>query len=132
MLALLLTAAAIAGPDPERLLRPERELSHGTLDATAHLGLAVWREVVSPGDGARCPMRPSCSAYARQAFRRDGLGGYILTFDRLLRDSAAAAYPLAPDGAHHLDPLRNHPPAAELLGGVWCRRQRADGAELCL
>ncbi len=135
MLSLFLLTAGLAWaePDPARMLRDDRVVTTGPVDATAQLGLVVWRELVSPGDGARCPLRPSCSGYSRQAVGRDGLiGGIVLTFDRLLRDSNPSAYPLAPDGLHFSDPLHSHMPAGELLLGGACRRSRADGADLCL
>ena len=129
MLTPLFALAALAAPDPARMLRDDRTLTTGPIDATAQLGLVVWRNLISPGDGARCPMRPSCSLYARQAMGRDGLfGGVILTFDRLLRDANLDGYERAPDGLHALDPLADHPPASQLLSGGYCRRRRADGA----
>lgn len=129
MLIPLLTLTALAAPDPARMLRDDRRVTTGPIDATAALGLWVWRNLVSPGDGARCPMRPTCSLYSRQAMGRDGLvGGVVLTFDRLLRDSNLDGYDRAPDGLHALDPLADHPPASELLSGGYCRRRHADGA----
>ena len=130
---LLLLATALAEPDPERMLRPDwHSAGGGILSSTAHVGFQIWRHGITPGDGPRCPMRPSCSAYSMQAFQRDGLGGYVLTFDRLLRDSDTSGYPLAPDGLHVHDPLANHPPPGQLLLGLHCARQRGDGAQLCL
>lgn len=41
---------------------------------------------MSKADGDRCPMYPSCSQYASQAFKRHGaIKGWILSCDRLLR-----------------------------------------------
>ncbi|MCP4810649.1 MAG: membrane protein insertion efficiency factor YidD [Proteobacteria bacterium] len=132
---LLLISLARAAPDSSDAARPaldapNRHVADSWLGSTVHLGYRIWRVAISPGDGPRCPMRPTCSSYAQQAFARDGLGGYVLTFDRLLRDGNVADYPFAPDG-HALDPLANHPAVGELLGG-YCRSQRDDGAELCL
>lgn len=128
---LLLTSLAFAQPAPERMLQDERSLSHGPVDATVHLGFRVWSGFLTLGDGPRCPLRPTCSTYARQAVARDGPLGAVLAFDRLMRDSDAAAYEPAPDGLHALDPLDDHPPALDLLSGARCRRQRADGAAAC-
>ncbi len=48
--------------------------------------LDLIRSVLTRADSDRCPMAPSCSAYARRAFRRHGaLTGWIMTCDRLLR-----------------------------------------------
>ncbi len=59
----------------------------------SHAAFSVWspplkffQKVISRADGERCPMHPSCSHYAGQAFERHGaLMGWILTCDRLLR-----------------------------------------------
>lgn len=34
-------------------------------------------------DGPRCPMYPSCSAYAKQAIQQKGFYGFLLAIDRL-------------------------------------------------
>ena len=48
--------------------------------------LKFFQKVISKADGDRCPMYPSCSHYAGQAFERHGaLMGWIMTSDRLLR-----------------------------------------------
>ena len=48
--------------------------------------LDLIRSVLTRADSDRCPMMPSCSTYARRAFRRHGaLMGWIMTCDRLLR-----------------------------------------------
>lgn len=48
--------------------------------------LKFFQKVISRADGDRCPMYPSCSHYAGQAFERHGAAkGWILTCDRLLR-----------------------------------------------
>lgn len=48
----------------------------------------TFQKYISPVDGARCPMYPTCSAYSRQALRKHGpLLGIFLTVDRLLHES---------------------------------------------
>lgn len=48
--------------------------------------IRIYQKYLSRSDGDRCPMYPSCSAYARQAFKTHGpIKGWILTTDRLLR-----------------------------------------------
>ncbi len=48
--------------------------------------LKFFQQTISKADGDRCPMFPSCSHYAEQAFKRHGaFRGWILTSDRLLR-----------------------------------------------
>jgi hypothetical protein len=47
-----------------------------------------YRTVLSPLDGKRCTMAPTCSLYAQQAFREHGpLWGFVLTADRLLHEA---------------------------------------------
>ena len=45
-----------------------------------------YQEVISPVDGDRCPMYPSCSQYAKHSIQKHGLAlGWIMSMDRLLR-----------------------------------------------
>lgn len=46
-----------------------------------------FQTYVSPVDGPRCQMSPTCSAYARQALHKHGFWmGMFITVDRLLRE----------------------------------------------
>lgn len=58
--------------------------------------LVLFQVLVSPGDGPRCGMFPTCSAYARGAVRKHGpLLGTFMAADRLMRDNGdARGYPL--------------------------------------
>lgn len=48
--------------------------------------VGLFRRYISPIDGDRCPMYPSCSQYSLEAFNKHGLlMGWIMTCDRLLR-----------------------------------------------
>lgn len=48
--------------------------------------LTLYQNIISRADGQRCPMYPSDSHYARQAFKRYGvIVGWVLALDRLLR-----------------------------------------------
>lgn len=48
--------------------------------------LQWYRKYISPIDGDRCPMYPSCSTYSEQSFRKYGwFKGWIMTCDRLMR-----------------------------------------------
>lgn len=63
----------ISYPDP----KPEKN----STSPLKHL-----QRFISRADGDRCPMYPTCSQYASQAFAREGiLMGWVLTSDRLLR-----------------------------------------------
>lgn len=46
----------------------------------------LYRDYISPADGDRCPMSPSCSGYGEQAVKKHGLFmGWIMACDRLIR-----------------------------------------------
>ena len=110
---------------------PGRSERGSIVHSTATVAFWVWREVITPGDGPRCTLAPSCSAFAQQAVARDGPVGVWLAADRLVRE------PFAWDGAvfegrHRADPLGAHPGGMDLLLGRRCRRQRRAGAEICL
>lgn len=56
------------------------------------LQLAVrwFQKYISPVDGPRCPMYPTCSSYSLQALRKHGpLLGVFQTVDRLYREGDA-------------------------------------------
>lgn len=45
-----------------------------------------YERFISPVDGDRCPMHPTCSAYAREAVQRHGLFvGWVMACDRIVR-----------------------------------------------
>ncbi len=45
-----------------------------------------YQKHISPADGQRCQMYPSCSAYSSRSFKKHGLIlGWIMTCDRLVR-----------------------------------------------
>jgi len=45
-----------------------------------------YGKYISPVDGDRCPMYPSCSSYGAAAFKKHGFFmGWIMTCDRLVR-----------------------------------------------
>jgi len=71
------------------------------------------QQFISRADGLRCPMYPTCSHYARQAFAEKGaLMGWVLTFDRLLRcgrDENRLAPPINVHGVRYAyDPLESN------------------------
>jgi putative membrane protein insertion efficiency factor len=58
-------------------------------ETTAPLQLAVrfFQKYISPVDGPRCPMYPTCSSYSLQAMQQHGpLIGVFQTVDRLYRE----------------------------------------------
>jgi putative membrane protein insertion efficiency factor len=51
------------------------------------LAVRLFQKYISPVDGARCPMYPTCSAYSLQALHKHGpLLGTFLTVDRLFHE----------------------------------------------
>jgi uncharacterized protein len=45
-----------------------------------------YGRVISPVDGNRCPMYPSCAHYAKQSVRKHGLlAGWVMAMDRVAR-----------------------------------------------
>jgi hypothetical protein len=71
--------------------------------------LEFYRTVVSPVDGNRCGMAPTCSLYSEQAFQRYGIVlGFLLTADRLLHEAdeqARVPFYEQHGQRHYLDPL---------------------------
>lgn len=62
---------------------PEAEMAEDGFVAST---VGLYKRHISPVDGDRCPMYPSCSQYSLQAFRKHGLFmGWMMTCDRLLR-----------------------------------------------
>jgi len=50
-------------------------------------GIRLFQKVISPADGDRCPMYPSCSHYAAQAVKKHGfLLGTIMATARLTHE----------------------------------------------
>jgi putative component of membrane protein insertase Oxa1/YidC/SpoIIIJ protein YidD len=47
---------------------------------------STYKTYISPADGSRCPMHPSCSTYSKEAFKTRGIFmATLLTCDRLIR-----------------------------------------------
>ena len=73
----------------------------------------VYQTHISPIDGDRCPMTPSCSAYAQRAIQKHGpLTGWIMAMDRLVRcgrDEKHLAPRVMIQGVPHIyDPVENN------------------------
>jgi hypothetical protein len=51
-------------------------------------GVIIFSKYISPIDGDRCNMYPTCAAYSREAVEKYGfVGGLLLTVDRLIHES---------------------------------------------
>ena len=72
-----------------------------------------YQTYISPIDGDRCPMVPSCSAYAKAALKKHGpLVGGIMAMDRLVRcgrDEGDISPRVMVTGIPHIfDPVENN------------------------
>lgn len=66
-------------------------VSLNNMSLPAHLlyeGTVFFSKYISPVDGDRCAMYPTCSSYSRQAIAKHGfILGFIMTADRLIHES---------------------------------------------
>ncbi len=59
----------------------------GNSPGPLQLAVRMFQKYISPVDGPRCPMYPTCSSYSLQALHQHGpLLGVFLTVDRLYRE----------------------------------------------
>lgn len=113
-LLFALAAPATAGDGwgpwetPANAAPPAAEVGLAPLKA----GVRFFQRFISPVDGPRCRMYPTCSAYALQALDRHGpLLGTMLTIDRLLHESDPREHrrPVRVDGrVRFYDPVENN------------------------
>ncbi len=68
--------------------KPQKQMLHATNKVSPLQPLVrFFQRYISPVDGPRCPMYPTCSTYALQALDKHGpLLGVFLTVDRLYRE----------------------------------------------
>lgn len=65
----------------------EQEIETSPILPAAMGFIKFFQEYVSPGDGPRCALYPTCSEYGLQALKKHGLmRGLVMTFDRLLHE----------------------------------------------
>jgi putative membrane protein insertion efficiency factor len=66
--------------------RPSQERNFDDQTNAATFPIRMYQKFISGVNGHECPMMPSCSQYAVEAFEKHGyLLGWIMTSDRLLR-----------------------------------------------
>jgi putative membrane protein insertion efficiency factor len=75
--------------------------------------IGFYQKYISPVDGQRCPMYPSCSQYIRQGVKKHGLlKGWVMGFDRIVRcgrDEVKLSSPIWIKGEKHIfDPVENN------------------------
>lgn len=75
-------------------------------------GFIFFSKYISPVDGDRCNMYPTCAAYSREAVEKHGfIGGFLLTVDRLIHESNEidrAPLIIKWDRLRYLDPVSNN------------------------
>ena len=112
-LLLYLTAtSAIAdewGPW-ERNKSPQKQYS--TSSSVLQTAIQLFQKYISPVDGQRCAMYPTCSAYSLRAIRKHGpIIGVFMTADRLFHegDPIEQQHPINKFGyVRYYDPLKNN------------------------
>ena len=79
---------------PSKERRIERRGGENPIFSRAAIkGIEFFQEVISPIDGDRCPMHPSCSNYGIQAIQKHGfILGTIMIADRLIRERDEVDY----------------------------------------
>lgn len=82
-------------------------------DAAALSSIHFFQDVISPVDGDRCMMLPSCSAYTETAIKKHGfLMGWIMGCDRLMRCGHDELYRsevlIAGGQSYSVDPVENN------------------------
>jgi putative component of membrane protein insertase Oxa1/YidC/SpoIIIJ protein YidD len=99
---------AIAAADQFRSPWSQKKESHqettinafdnpSTLGVVFDFYVSLFQRYISPVDGARCQLYPTCSQYARLCIRKHGGAlGFIMSADRLLRDNFGVSqyYPM--------------------------------------
>ncbi len=74
--------------------------------------IGIFRGYISPVDGDRCPMYPTCSQYSLDAIRKHGVAmGMVMTFDRLMHESdeiRRAPMVKVYDSYRYYDPVENN------------------------
>ncbi len=75
--------------------------------------IAFFQSYISPMDGPRCQLYPTCSGYGKKAISRNGaVVGFWMTADRLMRDNSGVAenYRIVKVGEHYYysDPVEDN------------------------
>jgi putative membrane protein insertion efficiency factor len=83
------TPVLLTPADREPSSRAGRESAEHSIAATPFLWLLRFYQTrISPLDGNRCPMYPTCSQYSVQAIHKHGpVIGAVMTVDRLIHEA---------------------------------------------
>ena len=83
-LFLIVTGSILAQNPLNAPIIIEEEVNNNRFDASNVY--KFYKNYISPADGDRCLMYPSCSTYAKQAITKFGFfRGFMMTADRLTR-----------------------------------------------
>ncbi len=110
------SAPAGAGSDlPGGYALPVDKKTHDNIKKSdISLGIiSFYQKYISPVDGDRCPMYPSCSKYFRKAVKKHGwIKGWIMGMDRIVRcgrDEVHLSPKIWKNGrAYTYDPVKNN------------------------
>jgi hypothetical protein len=98
----------------------------GLLSQILIRGVRFFQTVISPVDGDRCTMTPTCSHFSLQAIQKHGpVLGFMMTADRIVHEYEEQRYvPLLRAGPslRYYDPVENN--------DFWFSRLSADGQPL--
>ena len=85
---------------------------YSPLSAFLEFSVKFFQTFISPVDGDRCAMYPTCSAYSRQVIRKYGaIKGFVMTADRLIHEEDEYRFaPLIKNGwsVRYYDPVENN------------------------
>ena len=95
MLSCLFLFAVTAASEDDPFRGPWEEYTDKSPPRTQNWSLnpfkclvRFYRDYISPIDGERCPMYPTCSQYSIECFEKHGLIiGWMMTWDRLFHEA---------------------------------------------
>jgi putative membrane protein insertion efficiency factor len=90
----------------------EASILYNPLSTLFDLSVKFFQNFISPVDGDRCAMYPTCSAYSRQAIKKYGaIKGFVMTADRVIHEGDEQRFaPLIRKGGSlsYYDPPENN------------------------
>ena len=99
------------GPWEKHTDRRSPQIQSSALNPLKYI-VRFYRDYISPIDGDRCPMYPTCSQYSIECFEKHGLIiGWLMTWDRLFHEAdemKRAPLVWVHDYYRFYDPLENN------------------------
>jgi putative component of membrane protein insertase Oxa1/YidC/SpoIIIJ protein YidD len=97
LISLLIIGETVAPAVADQLRSPwpvktaanqKKDYSPSTLGSAFDFYVKLFQRYISPVDGRRCQLYPTCSQYARLCLQKHGgFLGFIMSADRLMRDN---------------------------------------------